>query len=161
VHTGGESGDVLRRIRRLRGVSWEWREQAPVERRGREAGVIAQEVEAVFPELVVPGPDGYLRVRYRGLAAKLGEAVIELAARLYRLEGRALGGRHAGARGELSDARAKRELEPVEGALARLGSEEELGRADYTALVGALVEAVKELDGRLASLERGARADRE
>jgi Chaperone of endosialidase len=161
MHEVGGSGDLLGRIRRLRGVSWEWREQAPVERRGREAGVIAQEVQAVFPELVKTGPDGYLRVRYRGLAEKLAEAVIELAERLDGLEGRALAGRDAGGRAKLSDARAKRELEPVESALARLRSGAELGRVDYTALVGALVEAVKELDGRLASLERGARADRE
>jgi hypothetical protein len=148
-------GDILDRIRRLRGVSWEWREEAPVEAEGREAGVIAQEVQAVFPELVVRAPNGYLMVRYRGLAAKLAEAVVELAGRLERLEDRAL------AEPRLSDADAKRELDPVESALARLRSEDELERADYAALVGALVESVKELDDRLASLERGGRADRD
>jgi hypothetical protein len=147
-------GDILDRIRRLRGVSWEWRDEAPVEARGREAGVIAQEVQAVFPELVKTAPDGYLSVRYGGLAAKLAEAVVELAGRLERLEDR------ASTEPGLSDADAKRELGPVEGALARLRSEDRLERADYTALVGALVEAVKEMDARMAALER-AGTDRE
>lgn len=145
---------ALAGIRRLRGVSWEWREEAPVEADGREAGVIAQEVEAVFPELVEAGQDGYLRVHYKGLAAKLAEAVVELASRLERLEGRSL------ADPRVSDADAKRQLGPVDSALARLRSGEELGRADYTALVGALVEATKELDSRLASLERRAGGNR-
>ena len=134
-------------------MSWEWRAGAPVEARGREAGVIAQDVQAVFPELVKMAPDGYLRVRYGGLAAKLAEAVVELADRLERLEDR------ASTESRLSDADAKRELDPVEGALARLRSGDRLERADYTSLVGALVEAVKELDARVAALERG--TDRE
>ena len=129
-------------------MSWEWREGAPVEARGREAGVIAQDVQAVFPELVRMAPDGYLRVRYGGLAAKLAEAVVELADRLERLEDR------SSAEPRLSDAEAKRELDPVKSALTRLRSGDELDRSDSTALVGALVEAVKELDARMGALER-------
>jgi Chaperone of endosialidase len=144
------SGEVLGGIRHLRGVSWEWREGAPVEARGREAGVIAQEVQAVFPELVKTAPDGYLMVDYGGLTAKLAEAVVELADRVDRLRDTA----------SLSDADAKREVDPVGSALARLRSGEELERADRTALVGALVEAVKELDARLAALEGQAPSDR-
>jgi hypothetical protein len=140
------SRGAVDRIRRLRGVSWEWREEAPYEG-GREAGVIAQDVQTVFPELVTRGADGYLRVNYGGLAGKLGEAVGELAARVERL-----GMGEAGAR--LSDAEAKQELDPVEQALAKLRSQGKLDRADTTALVGALVEAVKELDARLTSLEK-------
>ena len=55
----------------------------------------------------------------------------------------------------LSDADAKRSLDPVDDALARLASGDGLERADYTALVGALVEAVKELDERVRALEGG------
>jgi hypothetical protein len=44
--------------------------------------VIAQDVQAVFPELVKPASHGYLTVNYRGLAAKIGEAVIELRDRI-------------------------------------------------------------------------------
>lgn len=149
------SGGAVDRIRRLRGVSWEWREEAPVEAEGREAGVIAQDVQAVFPELVETGPDGYLRVRYGGLAARLAEAVVELSERLEWLEG------PASRPPTLSDAEAKGELGPVESALVRLRAGGELERSDYTALVGALVEAVKELDARLTSLEDEAGTDRE
>jgi len=135
------------RIRRLRGVSWEWRRDAPVEGTGREAGVIAQEVQSVFPELVKRLPHGYLGVDYRGLTARIAAAVVELRARFESLEAPA-------ATGELSDAGAKRDLGPVEEALERLRSGEDLKRADQTALVGALIEAVKELDARIAALER-------
>ncbi|MGH2955611.1 MAG: tail fiber domain-containing protein [Solirubrobacterales bacterium] len=155
MEAADRSKGTLDRIRRLRGVSWEWREEAPVEAEGREAGVIAQEVQAVFPELVETGPDGYLRVRYRGLAARIAEAVVELSERLERLEG------PASPPATLSDAGAKREFEPVQSALARLRSGQDLQRSDYTALVGALVEVVKELDARLALLEGGTEADRE
>jgi Chaperone of endosialidase len=135
MKTPDGSGETTTRLRRIRGVSWEWREGAPVESHGREAGVIAQEVQVVFPELVKRAPTGYLRVNYRGLAAKIGEAMIELRDRIARIEA--------------SD------VDPVEDALARLDAGEGLERADYTALVGALVEAAKDLDARLLALERG------
>jgi Chaperone of endosialidase len=135
-------------------VSWEWRPGAPVEAHGREAGVIAQEVQAVFPELVKTGSDGYLRVDYGGLTTRLGDAVVELADRLDRLE-------FGAAEPELSDGGAKREVEPVQRALARLRSGGRLDRADSTALVGALVEAVKELDTRLTSLEQSRAHERD
>src|SRR5262249_60432714 len=67
---------ALAGIRRIRGVSWRWREDAPLaELAGRggeaQAGVIAQEVQSVFPELVVAGESGYLMVDYGGLAPGL------------------------------------------------------------------------------------------
>lgn len=141
----GADEAASKRVGRLRGVSWEWREGAPIDSQGREAGVIAQEVQAVFPELVEPGPHGYLTVDYRGLAEKIGAAVIELGDRVDQLESH---------ESRLSDADAKRSLDPVDGALARLSAGEGLERADYTALVGALVEVVKELDARIRALER-------
>lgn len=56
--------------------TWEWNETADqIGVSGdRTVGVIAQELEAVYPELVVEGSDGYLRVNYGGLAVKLQEA---------------------------------------------------------------------------------------
>jgi hypothetical protein len=56
--------------------TWEWNEIADqIGVSGdRNVGVIAQELEAIHPELVVEGSDGYLRVNYGGLAAKLQEA---------------------------------------------------------------------------------------
>jgi hypothetical protein len=73
-------------VRRLRGVSFEWVEDAPGGRRGSDLGLIAQEVEEVFPELVTTAPNGYKQVNYIGLIAPLIEAVKELDARVQALE---------------------------------------------------------------------------
>jgi hypothetical protein len=82
------SGDdsVMALVRRLRGVSFEWREDMPSGHRGKDLGVIAQEVEEVFPELVHVDPRGYKTVNYLGLIAPLIEAVKELDARIAALE---------------------------------------------------------------------------
>jgi hypothetical protein len=75
------------RLRRLRGVTWRWRDDAPEEaKRSAEIGVIAQEVEAVFPELVETTPEGLKRVNYLGLIGPLIEAVKELDDRVRALE---------------------------------------------------------------------------
>jgi hypothetical protein len=74
---------VLDQLLRLRGVTWRWREDGSA-----DAGVIAQEVEAVFPGLVLTGADGIKRVNYTGLVALLVEAVRELHARVTELERR-------------------------------------------------------------------------
>jgi hypothetical protein len=76
----------MARVRRLRGVSFEWRENAPPEQTGADLGVVAQEVEEVFPELVRTSPHGYKTVNYLGLIAPLIEALKELDARVEALE---------------------------------------------------------------------------
>jgi hypothetical protein len=73
-------------VRRLRGVSFEWREDAPSGHSGKDLGVIAQEVEQIFPELVHTDERGYKRVKYAGLIAPLIEAIKELDARVQALE---------------------------------------------------------------------------
>jgi endosialidase-like protein len=145
---------ALAGIRRIRGVSWRWREDTAVsELAGRggeaQAGVIAQEVQAVFPDLVVEGERGYLMVDYAGLAQMLVRAVEELRARTDDLERRSAT--------SLSDEGAKAEIDPLAGAMEHLregpGS---LTSEDVQALVGALVEAVKALDARVGAMERAA-----
>lgn len=78
---------MMERLRRISGVSWEWKDP---ERFGdrRQIGVIAQDVQAVFPELVIPHPDGHLTVDYHGLVAPVIEAVKELDRRLAEIERR-------------------------------------------------------------------------
>jgi trimeric autotransporter adhesin len=78
--------DALERIGKLRGVSFDWR--TPGEREiGRDLtlptdehqlGVIAQEVEEVFPEAVGTGNNGVKNVNYNSLVGPLIEAVKEL-----------------------------------------------------------------------------------
>jgi hypothetical protein len=76
--------NVLEKLQGIRGVSFEWNTVAKSlgsfsER--REIGVIAQEVETVFPEVVnTSSSDGYKTVDYSRLTVVLIEAVKELKA---------------------------------------------------------------------------------
>ena len=84
-----EEEKATEKIQKLRGVTWEWREEAPPEAKEQPGmGVIAQEVEKVFPELVETTPEGLKRVNYEGLIAPLIEAVKELDERVRALEER-------------------------------------------------------------------------
>jgi hypothetical protein len=73
---------ALEKLDKIRGVSFEWNELCGSLGRStghREIGVIAQEVEAVFPELVTTwGDEGYRAVDYGRLTGVLIEAVREL-----------------------------------------------------------------------------------
>ncbi len=74
--------NVLERLEQIRGVSFEWNEQSESlghTRGQRDIGVIAQEVEAMFPELVhTSSTDGYKAVDYSRLTPVLIEAIKEL-----------------------------------------------------------------------------------
>jgi trimeric autotransporter adhesin len=69
--TEKRESEALRGLRAVRGVSWQWRDSNPLGLAGSEAGVIAQEVEAVFPELVSTDAKGFKTVSYGGLVAVL------------------------------------------------------------------------------------------
>lgn len=80
-------GEATDKIQKLRGVTWQWREEAPEEAKEQPGiGVIAQDVERVFPELVETTPEGLKKVNYEGLIAPLIEAVKELDDRVRALE---------------------------------------------------------------------------
>jgi hypothetical protein len=74
--------DVMEKLEQIHGVSFEWKAQPQSRERStemREIGVVAQEVEAVFPELVSTwGTEGYKAVDYGSLTAVLIEAVKQL-----------------------------------------------------------------------------------
>jgi hypothetical protein len=76
--------DVLRKLERIRGVSFDWNEKYESMGRSsghREIGVIAQEVEDEFPELVTTwGEEKYRAVDYGRMTAVLIEAIKELKA---------------------------------------------------------------------------------
>jgi len=79
----------LEQIRRLRGVRWEWRDDAPDRAKEQSGmGIIAQEVQAVFPELVETTEEGHLQVDYDGLLLPIIAAVQELDARVRAIEAR-------------------------------------------------------------------------
>ena len=69
---------ALERVNSLRGVNFRW--QSEKESNGLQIGVIAQEVEAVFPEAVSTDEMGYKSVAYGRLVAPLIEAIKELKA---------------------------------------------------------------------------------
>ncbi|MCI0596314.1 MAG: tail fiber domain-containing protein, partial [candidate division Zixibacteria bacterium] len=73
--------NVLDKLEKVRGVSFDWNETYEELGRSsghREIGVIAQEVESVFPELVTKwGEKDYRAVDYSRLSAVLIEAVKE------------------------------------------------------------------------------------
>ena len=59
----------------LRGVSFEWKEG-----NGKAIGLIAQEVQAVLPDIVSADDNGYLSIRYNNVVGVLVEAIKELKA---------------------------------------------------------------------------------
>jgi len=69
-------GSVLARLINVRGVTYEFKDQ---ERNpgGKQIGVVAQEVQKAFPELVRERADGYLSMSYGNFTAVLLEAVKE------------------------------------------------------------------------------------
>jgi hypothetical protein len=72
----------LSKLAQLQGVSYEWI-NAETGRQGsveRQIGLVAQDVEAVFPELIMETGEGYKALSYDRLTAVLIEAVKELKA---------------------------------------------------------------------------------
>lgn len=82
---------ALDKVKAMRGVTFDWKELTEEERKtihsheGHDLGVIAQEVQAVYPELVHQRDHGYLSVDYVKLTAVLIQAVKELSAKVDEL----------------------------------------------------------------------------
>jgi Chaperone of endosialidase len=78
-------GGVLERLKKIRAASFEWNELATKlgpERGRREIGLIAQDLEATFPEVVSSiGNENYKTIDYGRMSAVLVEAVKELLAK--------------------------------------------------------------------------------
>jgi hypothetical protein len=71
--------DALETMLKLRGRTFEYRDPDRVnELPGRHTGMVAQEVEQIFPEWVDEAKDGYKRVTYRGFEALTVEAIRDL-----------------------------------------------------------------------------------
>lgn len=67
----------LEDINKIRGVKFYWKDKKRFTTR-ENIGVIAQEVEKVYPQVIVTTKDGYKKVKYQFLVAPLIEAVKEL-----------------------------------------------------------------------------------
>jgi len=77
----------LDKVCNLRGVNFDWIDERAT---GTQVGLIAQEVQAEYPELVGDGgiEDGTLTVNYAGLVSPLIEAIKELKTKLEAAEAR-------------------------------------------------------------------------
>ena len=80
---------ALDKVSSLRGVAFEWNQNGGVigaTPGSEQIGVVAQEVETVFPQLVFTSDDGYKSVDYTKLTAVLIEAVKELTAQNEKMQ---------------------------------------------------------------------------
>jgi hypothetical protein len=77
--------DPLDKVAQINGVSFDWNDKQSTFS-GHDIGVIAQEVEAVLPEIVTIRDDGSKAVKYDKMVALLIECVKELSAKVERLE---------------------------------------------------------------------------
>ena len=104
---------ALAKILKLRGVRYNWRTEEFPDRgfnSKNQVGVIAQEVEAEFPELVDTAADGYKAVNYPALVSPLIESTKELYDKIATRQDRA-------DRAERENAELKARLDRIEAAL--------------------------------------------
>ena len=84
-----EIQNALDTIEKINGVKFKWNELATNPDKDKvQVGVIAQEVEAVVPEIVNTNDDGYKSVSYDKLVPLLIQAVKELSEKVKKLEGK-------------------------------------------------------------------------
>ena len=76
-------GSTLNKLHQIEGKTYSFKKD---EEHTPKIGVLAQEVQAVFPELVTEGADGILSVNYQGLVPVLINAINEQDAKIAALE---------------------------------------------------------------------------
>ena len=74
----------LEKVSKLRGVSYQWKDESKSQR--NQIGVIAQEVEELYPEFVFTNDKGMKAVNYAQMTAVLIEAIKELNLKVQNLE---------------------------------------------------------------------------
>ena len=69
--------DALNKVKQIKGVSFDWKENISdvTSKTGHDIGVIAQDIEAILPELVTTRDSGYKAVSYEKIVALLIEAI--------------------------------------------------------------------------------------
>ena len=79
---------ALDQLLRLRGICFEWKEpEKQGNLTGPQMGMLAHEVEEVFPEWISTDPEGYKQLTIRGFEALVVEALRTLKAIQDRIEG--------------------------------------------------------------------------
>ena len=85
---------ALQKIQQIRGVMFDWTDEQVAHKGGEDGyfvrkhdtGIIAQEVEAVLPEVVATRADGFKAVKYEKLMGLVIQAINELAAEVAELK---------------------------------------------------------------------------
>ena len=79
--------NAIDKIRKISGNTYDWKEENKVEHgyEGNDVGVIAQEVEAVLPQLVQTRESGFKAVKYDKLVALLIEGIKEQQTQIHSL----------------------------------------------------------------------------
>ena len=97
----------LAKVMQLQGVSYQWRNDVPNHTfsEGTQIGLIAQDVEALFPDLVLTDANGYKSVNYIGLVPVLIEAIKAQQAQIENLQQQAKTAETATARLDALEAR--------------------------------------------------------
>ena len=70
-------GSTLEKTLNLRPVSYDWKDKQQAKSMGKQIGLIAQEVELLFPQLVVTDPKGFKAMDYSRLSVILLQALKE------------------------------------------------------------------------------------
>jgi len=84
--------NALEKVMQINGVSFDWipltdeQEKTIHGNKGHDIGVIAQEIEAILPELVTTRDTGFKAVKYEKIVALLIEAIKELKAEINELK---------------------------------------------------------------------------
>jgi hypothetical protein len=78
-----ELDNVLTKLDDIHGVYHNWIDEN--QPKGRQIGVIAQEIQSIYPELITVGGNGYLSVNYPKLTAVLLQSVKELKAKVLEI----------------------------------------------------------------------------
>ena len=74
----------LQKITQLNGYTYYWQDET--KGKNLQAGIVAQEVQRLFPELVKVDKEGMLSVNYSGLIPVMIESTKELNSRVEQLE---------------------------------------------------------------------------
>lgn len=81
-HPFSPSDDIPARLFRINAVNFNWKSSAKDGRKNSDIGMLAQDIESVFPELVKTDENGIKLVNYIGLLPLLTQTLQELNARI-------------------------------------------------------------------------------
>lgn len=110
--------DALKKLDQITGVKYFWIEPE-LHNEGEQIGVIAQEVEKVFPQAVITGSDGLKAVSYMGLVAPVIQAIKELHTKFKALVSQVVGIDSRVEKLEKENKELKARLQRIENALAK------------------------------------------